>query len=266
MILINPDPLSNQEYLNGLLEHSTSCLCLGKTNEILSTLSLVKQNYEQGMFETYDSVSLKIFYYRSNYELLSYAFMGQEENLRKKIQEIEEGIAYWGDKIPLAMKLILATGLKFGYASIGERKKMTQQTNLLIDNYKSGLRLDVYEDGLMWNLMSIFSKNDMDFLENQAEKAHKHFKKYKAEEDIHENLDINFKIEATKLFLDYSRYLIDKKDFLIKFKQILEDKLSHFDNKFLEMDYPYLIWVNSEISNKSLLETAREMSEIYLNK
>jgi len=262
MIHVDPAPLSKQEYLSGMLEHSTSCLCLGRTDELLTTLSQVKNLYKRGVFGKYENIALKIFYYVANYELLAYVFEGNKEKVKAKLEEIESELEYWGSKIPVAMKMILATGLKLGYGSIGDYKKMNKEIHFLIDNYKSGLRMDAYEDGLMCNLMYIFMKDDLDYLENQALFAYRHFKKY----EIKDNVDVEFKLNSAKLFLDYSRMKISKTKFLQAFKKEIEFKLSHFDNHFLEMDYPYLIWVNSQLSGKKFLETAREMSVKHLNK
>ena len=261
MIKVDPGPLSKREYLNGLLEHSTSCYCLGKTDETLETISMVKEFYQKGVFGKFENIALKIFYYRANYELVSYVFKGDKEMVEKKMEIIEKELTYWGDKIPIAMRMILATAFKLGYAALGNYKKMGKEINFLIDSLHSGLRLDAHEDGLIWNLMYIFSKDDLDFLENQASQAYKHFQK----NNVIENMDNYYKLKITKLFLNYSKMKIDRKEFLHSFKKVLEEKLSYFDNNFLEMDYPYLMWVNSQISGKSLLQTAREMEKTHLN-
>ena len=262
LLEVNPAPLNNLEHLTIYLEHSTSCFNLGKTDEILQTFKKVDELHQKGVFGKFDNIALKIFYYKSNYELISYVYAGDEDRIQKKLMEIEKGLEHWESKIPLAMKMILATGLKFGYLAIGEMKKMKQQINFLLANKNSGLRLDAYEDGLMWNMIYFFMKDDIDYLETQAEQAFKHF----LNNEIKENIDINFKIKIAKLFLDYSRIQMDKKQFLESFKQMLEEKLSQFDNNYSEIDYPYYLWVNSQLSGKSLMDTAYEMSKKYLNK
>jgi len=262
LIQMDPAPLNNLERLNAYLEHSSSCFCLGRTHEIIQTLNQVEDMYQKGAFGRYDSIALKIFYYRSNYELLSYVFMGDEKKLRYKLVEIEKGMEYWGDKIPFAMKMIVATGLKFGYLAVGDLKKMKKQINFLIDSKKSGLRQDAYEDGLVWNMIYYFIKDDIDFLEIQAERAYKHF----SQNDVNQSIDSHFKVKISKLFWDYSRMRMDKKQFLNTFKEMLEEKMVFFDNNFSEIDYPFLLWVQSEISGKPLLDTAYEMSDKYLNK
>jgi len=262
MIKLDPGPLTKQEYLNGYLEHSSSCLTLGRTNELLDTLSHVKDLHDKGFFGTYDNISLKIFYYRANNELLAHVFNGDETKVRAKLEEINKEMDYWGDKIPIAMKVILATGLKLGYLALGEYKKMSKQIHFLIGNYKPGLRLDAYEDGLIYNLMYIFMKDDLDYMENQAQKAYKHFKQM----SIKDNIDLDFKLDVAKLFLDYSKMKMNKTDFLNAYKKLIEFKLSHFDNYFLEIDYPYLIWTNSQLTGKAFLETARDMAKTHLNK
>ena len=253
LIQIDTAPISKMEYLNGLLEHSSSCICLGKTDEVLNILKQIDQYFNKGLFGQYDNVALKIFYYRSNYELMSYVFKGDKENVIRKLNEIEKGMKKWGDKIPMEMKLILASVLKLGYLSLKNTKKTATQISFLLNNYKSGLRLDAYDDGLIYSLIFAFEKNDTEYLERQAKIAQKHFNRYKNPKDI----DVSFKIKTAALFLQYATYKIDKKELLIKYKKLLINKLKMFDNQFSEIDYPYLLWVESQLRQQDLLETAR---------
>ena len=255
--------LSQQEILNGLLQYTTSALLFGNTTEVLERLHDIKKAYEQGRFGFYDRTTLQIFYYRSNYELSSYIFEGQKENVYKKITEIEEELSYWNEKIPLEIKMVLASVLKLGYYAIGNIKKANQYVQFLIQNYNSGLRLDAYEDGLIYNLMFIFEKNDMDYLESEARKTYNYFgKKF---EKI-ENQDILTKKNIAKIFLDYALYKIDEKKLLLSFKKQILNKFNLSDNGFLEIEYSYLIWVNSKLQQQDFLETAVSMTKQYLNK
>jgi hypothetical protein len=253
MIQIDTAPISKMEYLNGLLEHSSSCLCLGKTDELLAILHRVKQYYDKGLFGQYDNVALKIFYYSSNYELMSYVFKGDKEKVISKISEIEKGMKKWGDKIPMEMKLILASVLKLGYLALKDTKKTAAQISFLLDHYKSGLRLDAYDDGLIYSMIFAFEKDDPEYLERQAGISYKHFNNYQNTTDI----DVAFKIDTAALFLQYAAYKIDKKELLVRFKKLLMQKLEKFDNQFSEIDYPYLLWVESQLRGMELLETAR---------
>jgi len=257
---MNIEPLSKVEFLDGLLEHSTNTICLGRNDEVLDILSFVKKSFDRGDFGSYDNIALKIFYYRSNYELLSYIFKGDRKKVEEKITEIEKEIKDWDEKIPPEIHLILSAALKLGYIALGNMKKAGLHISRLINNYKSGLRLDAYEDGVLSHLFYMFIKNDMDYLENFSLKAYQHFMNHKNKDDI----DVSFKIKTSKLFVDYSKYKISKKQLLEKFKQLLEEKMRFFDNNFSETDYPYLIWVNSLIEKKDFLQTASEMSKYRL--
>jgi len=257
---MNIEPLSKVEFLNGLLEHSTNTICLGRSDEVLDILSFVKKSFDRGDFGSYDNIALKIFYYRSNYELLSYIFKGNRKKVEEKIVEIEKEIEYWGEKIPAEMHLILSAALKLGYIALGDLKKAGLHISKLINNYKSGLRLDAYEDGVLSHLLFVFIKNDMDYLENLSLKAYQHFIKHKNKD----NIDASFKINISKLFIDYSKYKISREQLMENFKQFLEEKMKFHDNNFSETDYPYLIWINSLIEQKDFLQTASEMAKYRL--
>ncbi len=254
--------LAKSKILNAELDYSTFALETGNTQVALETMSNIKKAFERGEYGFYERTALQIFYYLSNNELLSYAFEGEKDKIIEKLEEIENGMAYWGDKIPLEIKIILATALKLGYYAIGNYKKAIKQINLIIQNKKSGLRLDAYEDGLMYYMMYIFDKNDKAFLENEARKIYYYFK-YRDLES--KNDDVFTKKNLARLFLQYAMYKIDKNKMLTELKTLLTERIERYGG-FMEIEYPYLIWTNSRLQNKDFIETAREMTKTYLNK
>ena len=254
--------LHNSNILNAELEFSSFALEIGNTQQVLKSLADVKKAFDRGDYGFYERLALRIFYYRSNNEMLSYVFEGQGDKVKKKLVEIEREMEEWGDKIPLEMKIILATALKLGYYAIGDTKKANKQIQLIIQNKKSGLRLDAYEDGLMFHMISIFDKKDMLFLENESRKIYYYYK-YRDLES--KNKDVLTRKNIAHLFLKYAMYKIDEKEMLTSLKQIFLDMFEENDG-FMEIEYPYLIWTNSKLQNKDFLETAAEMSKTYLNK
>lgn len=262
MVKMETKPLTKHEQLSGVLEHTTSCICLGKTNELLGILHSVKKNYDDGAYGFFDNLALKLFYYQSNYELMSYVFEGKKEKVIAKIKEINDGMAFWGNKIPVEMQMILASALRLGYFAIGDLKKARKEALFMENKQKSGIRKDVYEDGMVSSLIYIFLKNDVEFLETYASKLLKYFNL----KDNMDDPDVQFKYNTAKLFYEFALYKIDKNVLLTQFKQYLEQKMSLFDNGFSEIDYPYYIWANAQIEEKDYLEIARELAPEMLNK
>ena len=107
LIFFNKYTLSSIEYLNGLLDYTTSCVCLGKFNDLLVVLNRVQKEYKQGNFGDYNSTALKIFYYRSNYELMSHVFLGNEIEVQLKIKEINIGLREWSNNTTFEMRIII---------------------------------------------------------------------------------------------------------------------------------------------------------------
>ena len=262
LVKMETNPLTKHEQLSGVLEHTTSCNCLGKTNELLNTLRLVKKNYDKGAYGFFDNLALKLFYYQSNYELMSYVYEGRKDKVIAKIKEINDGMVFWGNKIPVEMQMILASALRLGYFAIGYLKKARKEALFMENQQKSGIRKDVYEDGMVSSLIYIFLKNDVEFLETYASKLLRYFNL----KDKMDDPDMQFKYNTAKLFYDFALYKIDKKTLLTRFKDYLEQKMSLYDNGFSEIDYPYYIWVNAQIGDKDYLETARNLAPKMLNK
>ena len=254
--------LSKPERLNATLQFTTCSMEMGYTKEVVKILSDVIKNYNRGEYGRYERTALQIFYYRSNYELASYVFEGQRDKVVKKIVEVEKGIKRWDKKIPLEIKMVIATALKLGYYAIGDLDKADRYVQFLIDNEKSGLRLDAYEDGLMFHMIFIFEKDDLELLKKETKKIYDYFKERHVEV---KDADMLMKVSIAHLFLQYAKGDIDKNKMLKLIDKKILERYKADKNTFLEIEYPYLIWVESKIQNKSYLETASEMAEFYLN-
>lgn len=263
MMALPKDGLSKSEKLNAILQYSSCAMEMGNTQEILKVLSEVKKDFDYGEYSFYERTELQIFYYRSNYELTSYVFEGQKDKVIKKIEEIEKGIKHWDKKIPLEIKMVLAAALKLGYYAVGDIKNAKKQVLFLIQNQNSGLRVDAYEDGLIYHMFFIFEKNDMSYLENESRKIFYYFKYHYP--DI-KDPDVIMKKQISHLFLEYAMYKIDQNELLESLKKTTLDRYEADKNDFLEIEYPYLIWVNSKLQQKSFLETAAAMAKTHLNK
>ncbi len=136
-----------------------------------------KEAFDRRHYGRYERTALQIFYYISNYEMLSYIFECQRDNVLNKIEEIEKGIKRWDKKIPLEIKMVLATALKLGYYATGDLENAKRQAQFLIQNKNSSLRLDAYKDDLTYHMIFIFEQNDMELLKKESLKIYDYFKR-----------------------------------------------------------------------------------------
>lgn len=254
---LNKNVLSPSEYLNGILEHTTSCICLGKFKEVLQLLKHVRYEYNLGTFGNYNNIILKIFYYCSNYETMSYVFLGEQDSLKQKIIEINKGIKCWEGKIPLEMKFVLASVLKLAYIALGELDKAKKEIFFILNEKNTTIRIDAYEDSLMSNLIIIFEQGDVSYLESFSFKTITYFKSHKNKGAKHVKINRNI----SKAFYDYSIYKLTKKEFLFLYQKLIEKEMIKVT--FSELYYPYLIWVYAQINNTTYIKTAEKM---YKNK
>ena len=254
--------LSKFEILQASLDYSSLALEAGYIQEVLKATSGVTKAYKRGEFGSFDKTGLQIFYYCANHDILSYVFEGQKEKLLQKLAEAEIEYKKWENKIPLGMKIIITTGFIIGYFAVGELKKSIKRIQFILQNQRAGLRLDAYEGILIYHLLTIFDKNDISFLENESRKVYYYFK-YRYLES--KNKEVKTKKNIAHLLLQFAMYRISKKEMLTEMIRIILDWFKE-NNGYAEIEYPYLIWANSKLQNKTFIEMAAEMSKVYLKK
>src|SRR5690606_29436490 len=84
------------EYLDGILEHVTSCVCLGYFEEALAGLSLAADFVKQHKFDQSNAFLIRIFYYDISYKLIIYSYMGAVDALKEAIETAELKTAQYG--------------------------------------------------------------------------------------------------------------------------------------------------------------------------
>jgi len=240
------------EYLMAYLEHLTSCVCNAQFNELIDVLSNLKEKYIKGYFGFNVNLELKLFYYASNYELMSYAFMGDAEKLTMKINEVEKGIKYWDKNLSKEMIVVVYTALKMAWFFLGDIKKSKFYINKILNESVKDVRKDAIEDAMLFNLIIVFEKDDVYYQEQVVDKTLRYFKT--------NNMTDYFEYK----FADALKRNIYKKDIFINVFKVIKNQLPKYfyqldDNRyFSENFFPVYIWLLSKIKKKPILEIVKD--------
>jgi hypothetical protein len=240
------------EYLMAYLEHLTSCICNAQFNELITVLNNLKEKYKQGIFGFNANLELKLFYYAANYELMSYAFMGNAEKLSETINKVEKGIEYWNKNLSIEMLVITYTALKMAYFFLGNVKKAKLYVNKILNESVKDIRKDAFDDAMLFSLLIVFENNDIYYQEQTVNKVLRYFKT--------NNMTDSFEYKFTAAL---KKNILKKNIFLNVFKIIKNQLPKYFfqlnDGRyFSENLFPVYIWLLSKIHKKPIIKIVED--------
>jgi len=249
--------VDNAEYLIAHLEHLTSCVCIGAFNEIISILKSLKEKYNYGFFGNNSSAKLKIFLYAANYEIMSYVYTANYKKLKQKLDEVNKGIIFWDKNISKEMLLMISTAQRLGYYILGDYKKARFFTNKILNEPFKIVRIDVFNNTLLFNLITVFDKHNYDYQEIVLLKTLKHYKNT----NIDESFAYVFASLLQKHILDdciFQKTYDELKPQLHKYFSKLDNGNYYSENYLIEY-----IWLISKVKKINMSEA---MIQWYNNK
>jgi hypothetical protein len=240
------------ECLQAYFEHLTSCICVGKFDELLQTLNKLRHDIKIGKFGSDQTIKVKLFYYASNYELMSYSYMGDRPNLILKIKEVENGIEKLGDSLSTEMRMVIYSALKMAYFFIDENSKTKSYLEKITALGPHKVRMDILQDSLFFYLLLATDENDVNKMDLILKR-------------IELNCDLNkphykFDKELYSLFLKHSQDHYNKEELYNKliasYNKITPSLLGGL--KYTENNYIFYLWAVSNQAKESLFKTAQE--------
>lgn len=250
--------LSN-EFLEGLLEHITSCICLAKFEEAHSTMAsverfIIKQKYDQS-----SSFMIRAFYFRITYKTMIHYYMGNLKELDSAVQEAEQKLHYFRKQISVEMRQVIQSNLKVAYMVVGQIDKAEQ---IIAETLKLGpklVRKDLYDDLVLFNLFILLHTKNYVLIPSAALSAHRYFKRFASAGDVDlESIDAHYKISG--LLIKDHNYEDPEvaASVLTKIKDILSAWLTTTTglNNFQEARTYYVIWIDSMLSRQPFHEVA----------
>jgi len=243
------------EYLIGNLEHLTSCVCNANFNELLLTLSHLKEKYSKGFFGTSTSIELKLFYYAANYEIMSYSYLGDVDKLTAKLSEVEESIEFWNKNLSKEMLIVVYTAMKLGYYLIGDKKRSSYYINKILSESSKVIRIDAFEDALLFNLVLAFDKKDFDFQESTLVKIIRYFRN----NNKTESFEYKFVMSLKKNLVDSNIYTNVYNELKTEFDKYFY-KLT--DGRYYSENYlPIYIWLIAKKENKPIMQIMKKWND-----
>lgn len=255
--------ISPNEYLEGILQHVTSCMGLGYFEETLEGLMLADAFIAQKRFQHSTVLPLRVFYFRICYRLIVYMYKGALKELQDTIEDAHRQILQFNAQLSIEMKLVIYGNLRNACIATGDHEQAEKLLDMLLYKESKYVRKDVYNDLFLSRIFSHLASEDYALVPSMAAAA---CRQYKQIENKRNKYDTGLQM-ATLLMknADYSNSVVRKK-ILTDIKAILHEAIiDHAGlNKFHEMYTFYYIWTDSILEDQPFHITAANWYAHYL--
>lgn len=236
--------ISPNEYLEGILQHVTSCMGLGYFEETLEGLLIADGFIAQKRFQHSTHFLLRVFYFRICYRLIVYMYIGALNELQATIEDAHIQITKFSAQLSIEMKLVIYANLRNACIAAGDHEQAEQLLDMLLYKEARYVRKDVYNDLFLSRVFSCLSGNDYALVPTMAAAA---CRQYKQVENARNKHDVGLQIASMLMKdFDYQKQEVRQK-VLTDIKSILHEAIiAHAGlNKFHEMYTFYYIWTES---------------------
>lgn len=251
------------DYIDGILEHVTSCVCLGNFDAALNGLKIAEVYITEQKLNLSHSFRLKIFYYQVSYHMIIYNFTGDNARLQATVREAGLQLKQFGGQLPAEFRLVISGNLMNAYLGLGNYKKVTEIWDSLFQKQYQSTRRDIYDDLYLFRLFNLLQSRTYEVVPSMAASAFKYYKKFK-DHDKH----FNFEMKISGLLMkeqDYNRSEI-KREVLEEIRAVLIGYMAGLKgaNGFQEHYTFYLIWVESLLSEQPFSEEAAKWYKMFM--
>jgi hypothetical protein len=164
------------EYLNGTLEHTSSCMFYDhKNGEALHYLTQVQTIIDTLPIGKYEQVRIRVFYFRSNYELMIFMNLADEDKIRTKLAEVEAGLEEFKGRLKKEMEYVISNSVAYAYFILGELKLAKAWNNRILNTPKKQVRSDIYHGSRILQLFILADLEQYDVLSYELNSAYRYF-------------------------------------------------------------------------------------------
>lgn len=256
MVSLNSDVLDKEDFLNGLLEHSTSCICLGYFEEALKQIKEAEKYIQQNPDIQYRQIRIRLFYYKANYSIISYNLMGDSTQLLKALLWSENEMANNKELLSSEMKMVLFAGLFDGYFALKQLDHAWKYVNEITQGIKKTTRKDVFDGSQFTNIFYWLEAGEYEVLKSVLQSAYRYFRMHNADGKY------TIELKVVSAFMKCNDYANEKKRMLI-FKTIAHDLhqyIIHSNpfNHFQETYQFFYLYAESKLRNIAFHDMAKQ--------
>jgi hypothetical protein len=244
--LIHPEKntILPNDYIQALLQHITSSVCLGYFEDALSGIRLSEAYIEQHLLNQSRTFNGLMFAYHATYEIIVYNYMGKRNRLRETIKRTEMQLLQYDQVLSFELKQILMGNLMNAYMGLGNLKKADAIWSSMFNRQSKAIRRDIYADLYLFRLFSLLAGKTYVLLSSAALSACRF---YKQSEDSRKEFAVELPIAtllSKELDLDKPEVL---KEVIFEIRYIVKQFIAGLEgiNHFQEHYSRYVIWADA---------------------
>lgn len=250
------------DFINGLFQHITSCVCLAKFNDVLQGIQLAKAFLEEYKLNQSHAYRQLFFIYDSIYKLIVLSYMGEKEKLKEVINHAERQLEFFGEFISTEHYQLVLGNIMNSYIVINDLDKAWSLWNQLFNKQFKQVRMDIYADLFLFRVLYHLQCNTYELLPSVSHSALRFYRK--TEDDKSQ-----FKLESSivQLFTkeqDYSKPEV-LQPLILQAQVSIKNYIKEIPGSigFQEHYTRYIIWLEAIGQNIPYYEAAQQWYAVF---
>lgn len=180
----NHSSILPNDFLYGILQHITSCVCLAKFKDTLFGITFAQAFIEEHKLNQSPTFTGLVFAYHATYTSIVQCYTGNRSKIKDIINFIVSGIGMQGEVLPYDMKQVVLGNLMNAYMAIGNYDKVDETWNTMFGRQGKNSRQDIYGDLYLFRLFHYLHEKRYELLPSASLSAQRFFKKSDAFSEV----------------------------------------------------------------------------------
>lgn len=258
------DSIKADDHLDGILEHVTSCVCMGLFDEALLCLEMGEICVEKQKLNQSDSYVVKMAAYSIIYKLTIYSYIGDKDKLLNVIQKSMMDLSEYHNYMEKSTHNIIFGNLMIANLAAGNIKMADSLWYNVFNHPPHPLRDDMKADFYLFRLFSQLQNKTYALLPSFALSAIRYYRKGNADESVYVA-----ELPIARLLSKEHEYQKPEilREVFDEIKKILENYIAGLNGiaGFQEQYTRYLIWIESMMTERPFHIVAAEWYKDFRN-
>lgn len=246
-----------EDYLNGLFQHITSCVCLAKFTEAINSIGLAELHMGEYNLDQNSARQQFFFIYDATYRIIIYTYTGNIEEMKGLIEEVELRLKSYAGTLPSELRQVMMGNLMNAYMAIGDYERAEQIWNQLFTHSSKRIRQDIYADLFLFRIFFLLQTGRYELVRSIALSANHYYS-----DVVEGRKNYAFEHKITRYFARSIKW----EDNNARHKALMEVKSlfsDHIESKSVEICFQehysrYEIWCESIIKGIAFHRVAKE--------
>lgn len=165
------------DFINGILQHITSSVCLAKFNDTINGILFAQAFIEAHKLNQSATYRGLLFVYQATYGSIVHCYRGDRERIRETVQYIQSNLPHFEHTLSIDMKQIVLGNLMNACMALGQWHQVDELWDTMFNRHAKSIRQDIYGDLYLFRLFQLLHEKRYDLIPSAALSANRYFKK-----------------------------------------------------------------------------------------